>query len=273
MGDESTATANHKENRMVFTDYRQTAYHEAGHAVADTILGRIVLTATVRPDTDDLLGFVQCEPPAEEDVYSPSIEYVRSMVASLLAGSRAERRYLNSIGHSEKFDGDQSQSDYERAADWAMQFMDYQRILDDGAVAAEALLVEHWQAVRRVARALYNYGTLSGERVRAIVASPHIEEMYESGPKRQLAAVCRERGAAGPFSISTREAAELTGIEHSDAHAILRTFVGFGLLEVVEKSKGRKPCVFRYTGDFRDDYEIVKMRGETDYRSKFRVVG
>jgi len=158
-------------------DRRRTAYHEAGHAVMCYLSGtRELLGATVIPKDGDH-GAVQFgEVPAavvkEIESLEPSPQsanWLEQEVLFLLSGMVAEE-----IEFGDYFKGG-VQVDIDAATERAFLFCDgdspeaISSFLDRKRGDAEAILRRNWKAVRAVATALCERGTVSASELTAIV--------------------------------------------------------------------------------------------------------
>jgi hypothetical protein len=141
------------------------AHHEAGHAVVGVLTGRVPRYSTLRPRRDDRHGITRWRhplPPAANALIS-------------VAGPLAEAAHLAG-GPGTAFDAHQFTNTLGRAVDNA----DWQPLHDIshhlGAPRAHAalrlanrLVLDNWDAVRRVADELTTRGTLTGREIQNIV--------------------------------------------------------------------------------------------------------
>jgi ATP-dependent Zn protease len=147
-------------------ELRGTAYHEAGHAVADYISGRGVAHVTIIPKDNDYYGLCTARdwPSRVLDTWQ-----VEADVVSRLAGPEAEA-LLPSL--SSELDGE----------DLELAFLDVLLLTDEReeealallgrlVVRAKQLVADHWPAVEAVAAALLAEKELSGERAHELIAA------------------------------------------------------------------------------------------------------
>lgn len=169
---------------------RETAYHEAGHAVADHVLGLRVERVTINPV--GVFGGLCQSSPAGAPVVSQEFlsdlaaieakyygrvappvatlegEALDRQLVQLLAGPEAQRRYTRSGSHGDSSDMAQARRllGAGRRSMW-----DLCADLADARERTRLLLDEHWPAVEAVALALQASGTLSGDQVRLLIAT------------------------------------------------------------------------------------------------------
>ena len=156
-----------------------TAWHEAGHAVAQFFLRTMpgVRRVTIVP-TKDLLGHMagQYSPAFRKRQragdWGPHTE-VRHYeeIIMLLAGGIAERRATGRASHVG------ARLDYEHAADFALAASGNDAmanaLLRWLRLRAEALLEMHWEDVKAVAVALMQENTLNSSRLREVILGSH----------------------------------------------------------------------------------------------------
>ncbi len=175
-----------KREAMVSQEERwRTAIHEAGHGVAAAVQGLATHALTVEPD-EDYLGARRAPNPTYgyyDDSHAARRRRVRAEVVAYYAGLAAEHVLL---GRPFPLNGDQpqcgAQSDFAEA--WALLLTvsvrgasfagddAYDRVDDRLRQQALKLMVQHRMTVERLARALLEAGTLSGQDVEAIVSEP-----------------------------------------------------------------------------------------------------
>ncbi|MEE8350180.1 MAG: ATP-dependent zinc metalloprotease FtsH [Acidobacteriota bacterium] len=208
-----------KERRsMIMSDKekRNTAYHEAGHA----------MVAHVLPDADPLhkvtiiprgraLGVTMQIP--EEDTYNYSKEYMEASVAILLAGKAAEEIFLGSCTTGASNDLERvTERARKMVCEWGMskalgpltfgkreeqiflgreiaQHQDYsestamqidqeiKKVVLDGDVKARAILEENRDGLIRLAEALLEFETLDSEEITAVIKGEKIQR--DMGPE------------------------------------------------------------------------------------------
>ena len=201
---------------MIMSDHekRNTAYHEAGHA----------LVASMLPDADPLhkvtiiprgraLGVTMQIP--EEDKYSYTKEYMEASVAILLAGRVAEELFLGSCTTGASNDLERvTERARKMVCEWGMseamgpltfgkkeeqiflgreiaQHQDYseetaieidqevKRVVLEGYAIARKILEKNRKALIRVAEALLEYETLDAEEVKLVLKGGKIQRELE----------------------------------------------------------------------------------------------
>ncbi|MDA2934358.1 ATP-dependent zinc metalloprotease FtsH [Acidobacteria bacterium AH-259-D05] len=201
---------------MIMSDRekRNTAYHEAGHA----------LVAYLLPDADPLhkvtiiprgraLGVTMQLP--EEDTYNHSKEYLEASVAILMAGRAAEKIFLGSCTTGATNDLERvTERARKMVCEWGMseemgpltfgkreeqiflgreiaQHRDYseetairidqevKKVVLEGDAKARQLLEENREALIRVAEALLEYETLDSEEIKAVIKGEEIRRAVE----------------------------------------------------------------------------------------------
>jgi hypothetical protein len=163
-----------------------TAFHEAGHAVACWRCGVKVRRATIVP-AEDSLGQVKHSTffrgiNLDTDNSARGDRQVKDLVIVCLAGPEAQRRYRPySVRHA------QCSADYRQAADLALKvngsdkatkaYLRWLEIVTRDSVAL------WWPQIEKVARALFERGTLTATEIETELASPrrgHIMVLNES---------------------------------------------------------------------------------------------
>ena len=151
-----------------------TAYHEAGHAFAATLLGGILRSVTIAPDRDDgpeRHGDIQIAWPIE---HMTQREWTEKAILVALAGPVAEMLY-----EGLEVEPDELQ---EWRYDWAIADRVAATILPQPNARRELLLAiidqlkrffdppHHWAAIAEIADQLLAHETLEAEEINAIVA-------------------------------------------------------------------------------------------------------
>ena len=201
---------------MIMSDHekRNTAYHEAGHA----------LVASMLPETDPLhkvtiiprgraLGVTMQIP--EEDKYTYTKEYMEASVAILLAGRVAEELFLGSCTTGASNDLERvTERARKMVCEWGMsealgpltfgkkaeqiflgreiaQHQDYseataieidqevKKVVLEGYAVARKILDKNRKALIRVAEALLEYETLDSEEVKLVIKGGKIQRELE----------------------------------------------------------------------------------------------
>ena len=153
----------------------QTAVHEAGHAVIARVLGLTCRLVTIVPDEEKgTLGCAHVESPDDAwwrwiDLGKERDQFVayRARMIVNLAGEEAEREMLGAI--SDGYD-----SDYESTTACAMEMSDVafdpdQRMMRRLRRQTVRLVRKHCDKIERVAAALVEQRTLSGDEIDALV--------------------------------------------------------------------------------------------------------
>ncbi len=204
---------------MVLTDdqKRKTAYHEAGHAIVGINLpgGDPIYKATIIP-RGRALGMVQ--PLPEEDVLSRSLEYFKSTIAMAMGGRVAEeillgkdkvttgpagdiqqvtsmaKQMVTQYGMSEKvglinysdsremFLGVQTSAAHVSPETQRLIDQEIHRIIDEGYETARRILTEKNDDFVRLAEALLEYETLTGEEIHRVIAGEKIDKSDDDMP-------------------------------------------------------------------------------------------
>lgn len=145
----------------------QTAYHEAGHAVAGKVLGYPVEYATIVPpdDLEDVLGVVSF------GTYLTPAFMASGHLSREVRGDLRERLAFGA------FAPQHSESDREDAYECARHISrNPERYLTDRRRDARRLLHSHWTAVTAIATALLARGILSGDEVRQLLKEHGVNE-------------------------------------------------------------------------------------------------
>lgn len=172
-------------------DEMLTAVHEAGHAVAASVLCRTLVSVDIkrRPFGDRVsLGYTK----APTRVNVGDIEAARNGITQCMAGPIAEARYNDDVAHAGNDQNDRAQA-FEIAAcaliepvkvDGKLQITSAMQeahreamvqMVQDGVFAADKFVTEWWDAIRVVAAELLRRRALSGADVASIVqANPPV---------------------------------------------------------------------------------------------------
>lgn len=167
-----------------------TAHHEAGHAVAQSVLTHVakLRRVTIVPDARNL-GIAQSHlrPSFRPGVEADLREIVDEIVV-LLSGAAAERRFAGRANHVG------AQSDYHKAVALACCVAggeEEAQAIIRWLLARAARFVEHrWSAIEAVAQALLERKVLSGAEVRAVIAG---DQQRRHG-RRRMRGTARTRG-------------------------------------------------------------------------------
>lgn len=179
-------------------DPQRTAYHEAGHAVADYVLGREVKHVTINPDEEKgTLGHCAGAPPTEDEhpEYGLTHEaggWVRDMLVSLQAGGLAEEKHCGEC--DEAGCGQDNEAAVSLAFSIAGSEEDAQAHLDTAHSQATVLIEKAWPAVEAVAAALLERKHLEGPEVIRIAeaALPPVSPRVALALEARLEALARQ---------------------------------------------------------------------------------
>lgn len=191
----------HKNKTMAPEEIKNTAYHEAGHAVCSVLLPNVdpIHKATIIP-RGQALGLVQQLP--ERDKVSVNITEIKSNIAVALAGRISEETFFGKDKITTGASSDiQSATKYARNAVvfWGLSPKigtiyygerdkypiseatareideEVKRMIDDGYKLAKQTITKNKDKVEKLAKALLEYETLTGDEVRGIVKGEKIK--------------------------------------------------------------------------------------------------
>jgi hypothetical protein len=147
-----------------------TAYHEAGHAVADCFFGAPPLFASIRP-AGAFAGAVRAEEPWFWDPRG-DVDRLRALewVVRCYAGFAAERIYDPATPTAPRQAG--AADDFDRALDVLRQLGEERRVWRYVADAT-VLVLSEWAAVELVARRLLEVSEIDGGEVDLLVDLAH----------------------------------------------------------------------------------------------------
>jgi cell division protease FtsH len=151
---------------------RHTAYHEAGHAVIGLVLGYDVRKATIRPRYSYLgSAWISNERNGSTEIQAGSDSEV-DLVGRIcvgLAGLFAEQ--LVSRAPLDELIDDSAWTDWQRAQKNARRInrRKAEMLIDVLMEETKALVQQHRQAIIRVAEALLERWTLTGEEIKQLV--------------------------------------------------------------------------------------------------------
>ena len=199
----------HKTRKLDAQERRITAYHEAGHALLQSLL----------PDADPLhkvsiiprgqaLGATFNLP--EKDRYTMSLRQASAQLAILLGGRLAEKEFCDDFtsgasndikqatllsrtmvcdwGMSEKLGPVRYSADEDRSAFWPVggsdlseqttQLIDQEvrSFIEQAKQKAHDIILEHRQAIDNICQALLKYETLTGDEVRRLIAGETLDK-------------------------------------------------------------------------------------------------
>jgi ATP-dependent Zn protease len=151
-----------------------TAYHEAGHAVVAFFMRHRIEFATIKP-TAEYQGLVKSKPRGKLDLDSatPAMRIkLEDVLIMLLAGDIAQRRFAPRSSRNW-----QTTEDRQTAADLALSICG----TGESATAyiawltirARDIVHGRWSLVERVANALLERETISGEDIRTLILPPN----------------------------------------------------------------------------------------------------
>lgn len=173
-----------RSNRNVGNDDAATAFHEAGHAVVSSVERIRVREISIEPDGDSD-GRVRHRSPLQGinldiDVSDRSRLKMERIVRAFLAGQIAQARF--SKGSLRPY---QSADDLQTVVHLLAKFVgsskELQAYLNLLSVQTEALVKEHWTAIRSVARALIRQRRLAPRDFRKIIEAS--ERPLRASPK------------------------------------------------------------------------------------------
>lgn len=191
----------HKSRSMSPEEVKNTAYHEAGHALCSVLLPEVdpIHKATIVP-RGQALGLVQQLP--ERDKVSVNITEIRSNIAVALAGRISEETFFGKDKVTTGASSDiQAATRYARnsVVFWGLSpkigtvyygerekypiseetsreiDLEVKRMIDDGYKLAKATITKNKAKLEKLAKALLEYETLTGDEVRAIVNGKKIK--------------------------------------------------------------------------------------------------
>ena len=209
---------------------KRTAYHEAGHAITAVLVpesepihkatiiprGR-ALGMVMRLPEDDRLSMSKMNAVAhlvvamggrvaEEVVYGKD-NICNGAMGDIKMATRVARSMVTEWGMSDKLgmiayaDDDQGNSFFGAARNFSEQTardidMEVKRLIDEAYVQARNYLHDHVDELHRLAEALLEYETLTGEEIRQIMRGQPIErpEETEDGPVNRRASVPQVSG-------------------------------------------------------------------------------
>ena len=191
----------HKSKTMAPEEIKNTAYHEAGHALCSVLLPEVdpIHKATIIP-RGQALGLVQQLP--ERDKVSVNITEIRSNIAVALAGRISEETFFGKDKITTGASSDiQSATRYARNAVvfWGLSPKvgtvyygerdkypiseatareideEVKRMIDEGYKLAKSTISKNKATLEKLAKALLEYETLTGDEVRAIVKGKKVK--------------------------------------------------------------------------------------------------
>jgi ATP-dependent Zn protease len=132
---------------------REVAFHEAAHAVAALLLGLPVATVSVKA-REHSLGHV---------MLGTALNRVEILdaIQMFLAGGAAARKLTGRAALGDEDDLQQARAFAGAMAGRARAA----ELVDDARALVDALVIEHWDSIQRVAAALLTHGNLRGDKV------------------------------------------------------------------------------------------------------------
>jgi hypothetical protein len=161
---------------------RQTAYHEAGHAVVDLLVGMRATAVRLYPHNGIQAGYTQSHSNNCERILKVT---PMQLAAVKVAGVLSEAIFVGELTSEMR---QCAIWDYERAQDIVRCTKNRQRYLFGAEKLALCLLGKNWRAVEAVAESLWTHGELSGNQI-ACIAREHgasIRRISRSRPRRFL---------------------------------------------------------------------------------------
>ena len=168
---------------MPRTSKQTIAYHEAGHAVADHVLGFKIKDVTIVPKEGTLGAVTSLRPWRFSDrsgVTLKSIAHFHGRIISALAGKESQRRFSPKSIRTH-----QAASDYDTVGDLLLRLHGEET---EASLAFKYLqartrnLVSHpqkWRQIQDLASALLEHQTLSGQEVKAVLRASLQVQMQE----------------------------------------------------------------------------------------------
>src|SRR5262249_31519224 len=135
------------------------AYHEAGHAVINLVLGYNVTKATIRPRYS-LLGQVRFDGRVSDDKVDEAIAEIKSSLSGPLA-----EQLVNPEPFDELIEVG-SRGDWRRVRRAARSIAD--SIIGRSIRETRVLVEQHKEAIERVANALLEHETLTGKEIKGL---------------------------------------------------------------------------------------------------------
>ena len=192
--------AEKKSKTMSPDEIKNTAYHEAGHALCAVLLPEVdpIHKATIIPRGQSL-GLVQKLP--ERDKVSVNITEIKSDIAVAMAGRICEEIFFGKDKITTGASADiKMATEYARNAviKWGLSYkigpvfygtdenykisettareidQEVKKMLDDGYKLAKSTITKNKSKVEKIAKALLEFETLTGDEVRAIVKGDKI---------------------------------------------------------------------------------------------------
>ena len=157
-----------------------TAIHEAGHAVADHVLGQTPDKVTIEPNHEEgAAGHA-----SQSDGDDMTEEGTRALVVALLAGEGASLL----AGEAAEIASEGAASDQDKAEEYIYGLRDTEdervSLLRDLRDETEALLRNHWSKLGLVARFLLKHTTLDDDDLSSLLESNderEAEDLFEEG--------------------------------------------------------------------------------------------
>lgn len=153
----------------------KSAYHEAGHAVANLYLKLPFRKVTISGNKD-YLGAVICDRLSKafakrvelEDLTPVHFDRIEREIVALLAGHEAERRFSgrrNSVGAA---------SDYDKAVEWVFRTRDLDEApyyIKQLEIRTRKLIEREWPQVELITKALLDRETLTSKEAKFLWAT------------------------------------------------------------------------------------------------------
>ena len=231
--------AEKKSTTMTDAEIKNTAYHEAGHALCSVLLPGVdpIHKATIVPRGRSL-GLVQTLP--EHDKVSVSITEIKSNIAVAMAGRICEELFFGAENATTGASSDiEYATNYARGAVTKWGFskvvghvcykhndeydisettkreidMEVKSMLEDGYTLALTTIKKNKDKVEKIAKALLEFETLTGDEIRGIVDGKDLERK----PETREVKVAFERKSTLPIM----EYIEVQEIKNSDKNAVV----------------------------------------------------
>ena len=228
---------------MVMTDKEKelTAYHEAGHALVGLYMPESdpLHKVTIIP-RGRALGVTMNLP--ERDKYGHTITELTSKIAMMFGGRMAEelifgkenvttgaasdiqqatataRRMVTEFGMSDKlgrvrYNANEQEiflghsvAQQQNVSEATSQLIDSEvrRLIEEAEAKAREILTEHMDELHKIAKALLEFETLSGEEVKALLRGEPIIRTEDNGTHARRQSPCRTAASAARFLPSFR---------------------------------------------------------------------
>jgi hypothetical protein len=177
-------------------ELRETAWHEAGHAVTHEVLGNGVAEATIIPkehkdkgSSDSEEGGISLGHVSPRATNFPIPEYQRNLyrIVCTLAGGMVDHSVYD-VDSEEDGTGHDEEIVSQIIKSMSLNDAEESQFLCDAWTLGEKLLADPkvWAAIEEVKEALLTYKTIPGDVVRAIVKKHHHPDLFPVEISKQL---------------------------------------------------------------------------------------